>query len=326
MGEEAKLENSDAICRSSRTCDRIESTHLSSTGSSGLPRSACTRRRCSADSWIGVSGFLMSCATCRAISAQASRRCVRSSSPRCRCSSADIALKASTSRRSSSDALVAIRASKSPRAMPAGRARQAVHRIGDALGHRVADRRAQQDEQQRGQHDPPVQLVDLALDLLLAQGERHGEDRVRGRTARTGAAATMKRKSPTCSSVITVGRRSSSDRAVDVGRRARRQQARGEQVALARGQQPRAAEDVDVLPDDAAQRRSSASSLRVLRTSASPRTADSSSIISSRDRRRLLRGRLDVARSWSAMYTRVTRASVTTGMTEAATNARNSLR
>ena len=61
---------------------RIVVTHSCSTGESGSPRSACTRRRCSAFSWIGVSGFLISWATWRAISAQASRRLVRSSSAR----------------------------------------------------------------------------------------------------------------------------------------------------------------------------------------------------------------------------------------------------
>ena len=79
-----------ATRRSSRTptrsgaaaspASRIAFTHSSSTGDSGRPRSMFTRRACSADSWIGVSGFLMSCATCRAMSAQASSRCVRSSS------------------------------------------------------------------------------------------------------------------------------------------------------------------------------------------------------------------------------------------------------
>ena len=42
-------------------------------------------------------------------------------------------------------------------------------------------------------------------------------------------------------------------RAIDVAGGARRQEARGEQVAFARGQQPRTGKDVDVLADDAAQ-------------------------------------------------------------------------
>ena len=84
VGDEAKLENSAEICRSSVTCDMMAVTHSSSTGVSGSPRSLFTRMRCSEESWIGVSGFLISWATCRAISAHASSRCVRSSSMRWR--------------------------------------------------------------------------------------------------------------------------------------------------------------------------------------------------------------------------------------------------
>ena len=63
VGEEAKLENSAEICRSRRTWVRMALTQSSSTGERGRPRSTLTRRACSADSWIGVSGFLMSWAT-----------------------------------------------------------------------------------------------------------------------------------------------------------------------------------------------------------------------------------------------------------------------
>ena len=116
-GDDAKLENSDAIWRSSRTCPRMLATHSSTRVPSGRPRSTCTRRRCSALSWMGVRGFLMSCATCRAMSAHASRRLVRSSWPRCRWRSAAIRLNASTRRRSSSLDRRSRRASRSPRAM-----------------------------------------------------------------------------------------------------------------------------------------------------------------------------------------------------------------
>ena len=155
------------------------STQLSSTGESGSPRSWCTRRRCSAESWMGVSGFLMSCATWRAMSAHASRRFVRSSSPRCRCRSAAIPLNASTRRLNSSaevdgNARIEIAARDAARG-----ARQPVHRIGDALRHRVADRGAEQDEAHRGQQHAPIEGVDLALGLLLPQRERHGHDRAR---------------------------------------------------------------------------------------------------------------------------------------------------
>ena len=74
-------------------------------------------------------------------------RCVRSSSPRWRCRSAAMLLNASTSRRSSSDEVAAMRASRSPRAMRL-RARQAIDWIGDSLCHRVAEASAGEDEEQ----------------------------------------------------------------------------------------------------------------------------------------------------------------------------------
>ena len=40
------------------------------------------------------------------------------------------------------------------------------------------DRRAEQDEEERRQVDAAIQLVDLALHLVLAEGERHGQHRV----------------------------------------------------------------------------------------------------------------------------------------------------
>ena len=58
---------------------------------------------------MGVRGFLISCATWRAISAHASRRFVRSSSARCRSRSRAIRLKSSTSRPSSSEEVAATR-------------------------------------------------------------------------------------------------------------------------------------------------------------------------------------------------------------------------
>ena len=60
----------------------------------------------------------------------------------------------------------------------ARRARQAVHRIGDALGHRVADAGAAEDEEQRGQQHAAIERVDLRLDLLLPRRQRHGQNRL----------------------------------------------------------------------------------------------------------------------------------------------------
>ena len=100
-----------------RTCLRIVSVQVSRVAAKSSLLSAKTRRRCSAESWIGVSGFLTSCATWRAISAQAARRLLRSRSRRCRSRSRAIWLKASTSRRSSSWLVASTRASRSPWAM-----------------------------------------------------------------------------------------------------------------------------------------------------------------------------------------------------------------
>ena len=51
----------------------------------------------------------------------------------------------------------------------ARRARQPVHRIGDPLRHPVAERRAEQHEQHRRRQHAAIELVDLLLDLLLPQ-------------------------------------------------------------------------------------------------------------------------------------------------------------
>ena len=97
-----------------------------------------------------------------------------------------------------------------------------------------------------------VELVDLRVDLALAQRERHADDglpvvdpdRRRRHQVLVGADRLAG----------DVGRPAvERERAVDVAGRARRQQARREQVALAGGEQAGAGEDVDVLADDAAQ-------------------------------------------------------------------------
>ena len=115
VGDDAKLENSAEIWRSSH-CPRI-ARRSSRAPAPAAAAFACTRSRCSADNWIGVNGFLISCATCRAISAQASSRCVRSSCVRCALSSDAMLLNESTRRRSSSAERTAMRASKSPAAI-----------------------------------------------------------------------------------------------------------------------------------------------------------------------------------------------------------------
>jgi hypothetical protein len=117
VGDEAKLENSDEICRRSFTCVRIvahaflhhsakrlAAIRVNTAQMFGVELNRCER----------VLDLVRHLA---GISAQASRRCVRSSSPRCRCRSPAMLLKASTRRRSSSDEVAVILASRSPRAM-----------------------------------------------------------------------------------------------------------------------------------------------------------------------------------------------------------------
>ncbi len=225
-------------------------THSSSTGDSGRPRSRLTRCACSADSWIGVSGFLMSCATWRAMSAHASSRCVRSSSLPLPLQIGGHLVEVLDQppqfvRRGGGDARVEIAARDAPR-----RARQPVHRIGDPLGHPVAERGAEQaEEHEAGQH-ATIELVDLLLDLLLPVRHRHGDDAF-------AAAGAHRRRRQLVGKIADllladVGRQSvEQDRAIDVARRARRQQLRREQIACARRLQARAIEQVHVLVDRA---------------------------------------------------------------------------
>ena len=176
-GDEAKLENSAASWRSSRTWSRTLAMHSSTTGPSGRPRSACTRRRCSALSWMGVSGFLMSWATWRAISAQASRRLVRSS-----LSALALEVVGHAVERLHQAAELVGRRHQHPGIEIAGGeplrgAREPADRVRDSLGGPVADRRSEQDEGDGGEQHAPVELVELSFDAALAQGERHADDR-----------------------------------------------------------------------------------------------------------------------------------------------------
>ena len=130
------------------------------------------------------------------------------------------------------------------------RPRQTIDRIGDALGHRVADAGAAEDEQQRGEQHPSIQRVDLLLDLPLPRGQRHGEDAQLPDGQRRRGDQILE-----CADALSRDERrfvAQAKGAVDLGRRARRQQAGREQIALARGEQPRAHEDVHVLIDQPA--------------------------------------------------------------------------
>ncbi len=59
----------------------------------------------------------------------------------------------------------------------AGRAREPLDRVAQPFGRDVADGGAKQDEEHRRQDHPAVERRDFAFDLLLAQRERHGENR-----------------------------------------------------------------------------------------------------------------------------------------------------
>ncbi len=111
---------------------------------------------------------------------------------------------------------------------------------------------AEHDEQHGGEQHAAIELVDLRVDLLLAQRQRHRQNRFAilnphrrgGDEVRVGADrfAGHERRPAL-----------EQDGAIDVALGARRQEARREQVALARREQPRAVEDVDVLRDDSTQ-------------------------------------------------------------------------
>ncbi len=80
LGMRAKRENSSTIRRMSSTCRTIVSVHCSNTALSSVMTLPNLRRMRSAESWIGVSGFLISCAMRRATSAHAEVRCAETSS------------------------------------------------------------------------------------------------------------------------------------------------------------------------------------------------------------------------------------------------------
>ena len=90
------------------------------------------------------------------------------------------------------------------------RARQPPDRIGDPLGHRQADRRAEQHEEQRREVDPAIEIVDLAVDLALPVGERHGQDPSLLAGAHRRSRRSCTEMSPIRSSATKLGRRSST--------------------------------------------------------------------------------------------------------------------
>ena len=80
FGMRANFENSSTMRLMSSTWRTIVSVHCSNTARSSVMTLPYLRRSRSAESWIGVSGFLISWAMRRAMSAQAEVRCAATSS------------------------------------------------------------------------------------------------------------------------------------------------------------------------------------------------------------------------------------------------------
>ena len=117
-----------------------------------------------------------------------------------------------------------MRASRSPRAMRLRGARQAVHRIGDPLRHRIAEAGAGEDEQQRRKQRATIERVELIVDVALPGRQRHRQDPELADSERRGGDEILE----VADSLPRHGRRFVAQRegVIDVGVHARRQQAR----------------------------------------------------------------------------------------------------
>ena len=134
---------------------------------------------------------------------------------------------------------------------PPCRARQAVHGVGNPLGHPIPDSGAEQAEQHRGEQHAAIELVDLALDLHLPERERHGDDAFASARAHWSGSKQIRDLARVF--LADKGRQPiEHDLPVHIARRARREKPRGKEVGLARGLQSGAVEEVDVLIDGAA--------------------------------------------------------------------------
>ena len=126
-----------------------------------------------------------------------------------------------------------------------------MNRVCDALRDVEAASRAQKHEQRHPEQDAAIDVADLALDVALSRRQRNGQNGI-------GADGSDRRRRDQivlrAERVLGHERRClrQRDRVVHTGRRTGRQQARGEQVAFAGRDQPRAFEDVDILFDDLA--------------------------------------------------------------------------
>ena len=102
------------------------------------------------------------------------------------------------------------RASKSPRAIR--RVARVSRLTGSAMRSAIESpiAGAEQDEEQRAEVHAAIELVDLALDLALPVGERHRQDRRRGRRRAPAPPRSCRRTVPMRSSPTKLGSRSST--------------------------------------------------------------------------------------------------------------------
>ncbi len=132
----------------------------------------------------------------------------------------------------------------------AGRARQAVDRVGNALGHPVAQPGAYQDEQDEGRPDPAIEIVALLIQLALPQCQRNGDDpfAVARAHARGGQQIA---EGADVFHVHEGGQAIEHDAPIDIRRRASREDVRRKKVALAGRLENGPVEQIHILRDGA---------------------------------------------------------------------------
>ena len=132
-----------------------------------------------------------------------------------------------------------------------GRPREAIHRVGDPLGHPVSERGAEQAEQHEAAEHAAIELVDLLFDLLLPVRHRYSDDQFPAARAHRRGRELVRQIADLFQA--DEGRQPiEQDRAIDVARRARRQHLRGKEIPGAGRLQARPVEQVHVLVDRAA--------------------------------------------------------------------------
>ena len=196
---------------------------------------------------MGVRGFFTSCATWRAMSAQAARRLLRSRSRRWACEVARHLVEGlhqppQLVLAGGLHARLEVALGDAPR-----RARQLLDGPGDAAGHGEGDARGQAEEEDGGQADGAVEVVHRRLDLALPEGEGHREHAVLGPAHVDGHGGDEVREVADALGLQGRGLAFEHDRAVDGARHARGEQAGGVQLALAGRDQVPVLEEVEVV-------------------------------------------------------------------------------